>query len=223
MTIKNTNFHTKTLSILSLLLFIISIYFLGYLYSSRKNPNPFKNNCVNPKFADYSISNAIANGHRNSMTALISIMIVLSSVLLYIRKGDYFILRICILVIIGILFISITYINPYASCGKNKNHIGAHFILAGIAFLLNLFFIGLTCYSLQNKNISWYKNPIYIVFIINIILLILNFSFILTEIKRKKQLRWGVAGELSYAFAVTENLQLFITMIIIAMIGFYTI
>ena len=220
MSLKNVNIYSRTLSIISLIIFIVIIYFLSYLYASKQIPNPFETNCTQPEHKDFTISNAIGNGNKYSIIPLTIIMIVLVSILIYMRKGLYYKLRLCIFIIIGLLFISLTYINPYYLCNKRQKTL--HFILAAFAFSLNLLFIGISCYALKNENTKWYRSPIYIIFLVNFILLILCFSLVLSEQKKEDKLHWNVAGRLGNLFAITENLQLIITMTIIVALGFYT-
>ena len=223
--------NTKIISILSVTAIIIAFYFLGYVYSSRESPNPFEIK-VNPpvkkrKYNDYSVSNAIGNGAKPGINALIVFMTMLTVLLIYIRKGTYYKWRMVLFGILGILLILIVYINPLIrglSKETEKDFTTPHFTLAGIAFVLNAVFIGLTCRAFKDQydpGTKWYKAPIYLLVLLDVLFLIFCLGSMAVEDEEEDNGRWGVAGELSNAFAAFENLQLISVIVTILLLGFY--
>lgn len=222
--------NTKLISVASITAIIVAFYFLGYLYSSRENPNPFEfdvDRVTQRNYKDYSVSNAIGNGAKPAINALIIFMTMLTVLLIYIRKGFYYKSRMVLFGILGILLVLIVYINPLIQWLSNKTEndfTTPHFSLAGVAFVLNAIFIGLTCHTFKKEYQpfeKWYKSPIYLLVVLDILFLIFCLSSIAAEDDEDKKGRWGAAGELSNAFAVFENLQLISVIVTILLLGFY--
>ena len=79
--------------------------------------------------------------------------------------------------ILGILLVLIVYINPLIQGLSNKTEndfTTPHFSLAGVAFVLNAIFIGLTCHAFKKEYQpfeKWYKSPIYLLVVLDILFL----------------------------------------------------
>ena len=224
------NRNTKITSTVSVTAIIIAFYFLGYLYSSRETPNPFEfdvDGVTERNYKDYSVSNAIGNGAKPGINSLIIFMTMLTVLLIYIRKGVYYKVRMVLFGILGILLVLIVYINPLIqglSKSTEDNFTTPHFSLAGVAFVLNAIFIGLTCHAFKKEyqpGLKWYKAPIYLLLVLDIFFLIFCLASIAAEDDEDKKGKWGASGELSNAFAAFENLQLISVIVTILLLGFY--
>lgn len=222
--------NCKIISIASVTAIIIAFYFLGYVYSSQESPNPFEfevDGTTKRNYKDYSVSNAIGNGAKPAINSLIIFMTMLTVLLIYIRKGVYYKPRMILFGILGILLVLIVYINPLIQglSKKTENDFTTpHFTLAGIAFVLNAIFIGLTCHAFKEKyqpSEYWYKTPIYLLLVLDIFFLIFCLASMEAENEEDKRSRWGAAGELSNSFAAFENLQLISVIVTILLLGFY--
>lgn len=222
--------NTKLISVVSITAIIVAFYFLGYLYSSQENPNPFQfdvDGVTQRNYKDYSVSNAIGNGAKPAINALIIFMTMLTVLLIYIRKGFYYKSRMVLFGILGILLVLIVYINPLIQglSSKTENDFTTpHFTLAGVAFVLNAIFIGLTCHAFKKEYqpfAKWYKSPIYLLAVLDILFLIFCLTSMEAENDENNKGRWGAAGELSNAFAAFENLQLIAVIVTILLLGFY--
>ena len=228
--LENPEFNSKALALGSVTSIIIAFYFLGYLYSSQETPNPFEfevDGTTKRNYYDYSVSNAIGNGAKPGIASLIVFMTMLTVLLIYLRKGVYKKTRMVLFGILGILLILIVYINPLIQ-GLSKttedNFTTPHFTLAGVAFVLNAIFIGLTCHAFKKEYhpyVKWYKAPIYLLVLLDIFFLIFCFASMEAENDEEKKGKWGAAGELSNAFAAFENLQLISVIVTILLLGFY--
>ena len=88
-------------------------------------------------------------------------MTILVTMLIYKRKGKFFIARLILFPILGILLILVVYVNPLRLELKNReSYTDAHAAIAVAAFLLNSVFIGLTyhCFKITYQpNLEWYK------------------------------------------------------------------
>ena len=128
---------------------------------------------------------------------------------------------------LSLLLILIVYINPLIqglSTKTENDFTTPHFTLAGVAFVLNAIFIGLTCHTFKKEyqpSAKWYKSPIYLIVVLDILFLIFCLASMEAENDENNKGRWGAAGELSNAFAAFENLQLISVIVTILLLGFY--
>lgn len=204
---------------------LVAIYFLGYLYTSQnRNPNAFVENGEHG-YNDYSISNAIGNGQKEAITFFVVLMTILVTMLIYRRKGKYFIARLVLFPILGILLILVIYINPLRlDLEDRENYTDAHVVIASIAFTLNLIFSGLNYHSFKityQPNLKWYKSYFYYLIILNLLFLIFCLFSIASEQKENKKGKWNAGGKYSYSFAIFENLQLASIITVILFLGFF--
>jgi len=204
---------------------LVAIYFLGYLYTSQnKNPNAFVQN-AEKGYNDYSVSNAVGNGQKEAISGLVVLMTILVTMLIYKRRGKFFIARLVLFPILGILLILVVYVNPLRLELKNReSYTDAHAAIAVLAFLLNSVFIGLTyhCFKITYQpNLEWYKSYFYYLTILNVLFFVFCIFSILMDKKEHKNGKWNAAGHYSYSFAIFENLQVASIITVILFLGFF--
>ena len=145
---------------------IVSIYFLGYLYTDKnKTPNAFVLNENDGGYKDYSVSNAVGNGQKEAISVLVFLMLISILISIHAREGRFLIARYILITIVSILLILIVYINPLRlDINDSEKYNNAHMGLAVVAFLLNAIYIGLTYSVLKltyDKDTKWYKSFFY--------------------------------------------------------------
>ena len=216
---------SKNFSSLAVIFIIVSIYFLGYLYTYKaETPNAFVLNANEEGYEDYSVSNAIGNGQKEAISSLVVLMLFCIILCIKERGGKYLLIRSVIITIIVILLILIIYINPLRLDVENhEKYSEAHQGLAATAFLLNSVYIWLTYIILKNKyqnDVKWYKSFLYYLAILNFFFFIFCISCALAGEKDSKLGKWRASGNLSYAFAAFENLQIASIITVTLFLGF---
>ncbi len=129
-----SNFISKFLSIISILILVCNIVLSGYIVSLQKNQINSKN---------FTISQALAFGNEIALVVLIVVSLLLFGYLIYYRKQSLIItlIRLFLLLVAGVFLITIVWITTF-------RHAQQHYIFATIIFICNVLFITLNSYAL---------------------------------------------------------------------------
>ncbi len=137
---RTPNLISKLVSSFAVIILFLDILLSGYITSVIKD----KINDTN-----YTISESLAFGHKISLIILLIIGLVLIGFLIHYRQQSKIltIIRLCLLVLIAVFFITIIWITTY----KNDKQ---HYIFASIIFVSLVLLILINSYSLWNETLN---------------------------------------------------------------------
>ena len=137
---RSPNLISKLVSTFAVIILFLDILLSGYITSVIKD----KINDTN-----YTISESLAFGNKPSLIILLIIGLVLVGFLIYYRKQSKIltIIRLCLLVLIAVFFITIIWITTY----KNNKQ---HYVFASIIFASLVLLILINSYSLWNETLN---------------------------------------------------------------------
>lgn len=200
-TISPPNLHTKKLSIISVVFFLIAL--VGGAYGFSIASNHIDDN-------DFTVSQALAHGNKIIMIIFFVSSFLIMAYLNYLRSSNFlYKLRIFLLFVVCTLIITIMWV----TVSKN-NHL--HYMLAGIIFTTNILYLLIISHIFNEylKNEKRYKK-----YILDIILFLTFFAWIILLV-------FGIfsSGDDDLfddeIFAITENITVCLTALPILFLGF---